>query len=546
MIFASLPLAEAKGAILAHSIPLSGRVLCKGSVLSEEAVTALAAAGHASVAAARLEAGEIPEDAAADRIAAALLTPLIGRSAAATGRVNLHAEAPGLLRVNRNIVDRMNRLDESVTLATLSDCAVVAAKEMIATIKIIPFAVTAATLAVAEALARQEKPALILHPFRSRKIGLVTTRLSGGEDGTAQQTIAAIGARVAALTGTLLPPLNAHHAPEPIAGALKALISQGADVLLVAGASAVVDRRDVAPQGIILAGGHITRLGMPVDPGNLVCIGAIGEKPALVLPGCARSTARNGIDLILPRLFAGLPVGSGEVAAMGVGGLLQDIETRPMPRAAALSAPRIGAAPRPRPTVAAIVLAAGRSRRMAPHNKLLITGPSGKPIIARVVDHVLSSAARPVLVVTGHQADEIERALAGRPVRFVHASDYAQGLSASLKAGIAAVPAECAGVIVCLGDMPLVTGAMIDRLLAAFDPDQGKAIVLPNFHGKQGNPMVWGRRFFAEISTISGDVGARFLLARHREQLIEVEIADEAVLRDVDTPEALAALPQQF
>ncbi|MGH7122338.1 MAG: nucleotidyltransferase family protein, partial [Acetobacteraceae bacterium] len=192
------------------------------------------------------------------------------------------------------------------------------------------------------------------------------------------------------------------------------------------------------------------------------------------------------------------------------------------------------------------VLAAGRSRRMAPHNKLLITGPSGKSIIARVVDNVLSSAARPVLVVTGHQADEIERILAGRPVRFVHAADYAQGLSASLKAGVAAVPAECVGVIVCLGDMPLVTGSMIDRLLAQFDPDEGRAIVLPNFRGKQGNPMLWGRRFFAEISTISGDVGARFLLARHTEQMVEVEIADEAVLRDVDTPEALAAMPKQF
>ncbi|MGH7119804.1 MAG: 4-diphosphocytidyl-2C-methyl-D-erythritol kinase, partial [Acetobacteraceae bacterium] len=349
MIFRALPLAEAKGAILAHSIPLPGCVLSKGSVLSEEVVTALAAAGRESVLAGRLEAGEVPEDAAADRLAAALLAPLIGRSHAATGRVNLYAEVPGLLRVNRTTVDRMNRLDESVTLATLADYAVVAAKEMIATIKIIPFAVTAATLAVTEALARQEKPALILHPFRSYRVGLVTTELAGMPHGMAQQTIAASDARVTALTGTLLPPLSAQHAAEPIADALKALISQGAEILLVVGASGVVDRRDVAPEGIIRAGGHIIRLGMPVDPGNLICIGAIGEKPALVLPGCAHSTMRSGIDLILPRLFAGLPVGSAEVATMGVGGLLPDIEARPMPRAEAPAAPRIGAAPRARP-----------------------------------------------------------------------------------------------------------------------------------------------------------------------------------------------------
>ncbi|MGH7101176.1 MAG: nucleotidyltransferase family protein, partial [Acetobacteraceae bacterium] len=193
-----------------------------------------------------------------------------------------------------------------------------------------------------------------------------------------------------------------------------------------------------------------------------------------------------------------------------------------------------------------IVLAAGRSRRMAPDNKLLIIGPSGKPIITRVVDNVLSSQARPILVVTGHQADEVEQALGGRPVRIVHAPDYAEGLSASLKAGIAAVPPECPGAIICLGDMPLVTGRMIDRLLAAFDPDEGRAIVLPNFRGKQGNPMLWDRRFFPEIAAITGDIGARHLISRHLEQVAEVEMADEAVLRDIDTPEALAKMPKRF
>ncbi len=546
MIFESLPLADAKGAILAHSIRLPGRMLRKGSVLNEEAVTALGEAGHEKIVAARLETGEVPEDLAADRLATALLTPLIGRSRAATGRVNLFAEVPGLLRVAAATVDRMNRLDESVTLATLPDYAVVAPKELIATIKIIPFAIAATTLAVAEALARQENPALTLYPFRPYKVGLVMTELSGMKESVVQHTVAATEARVAALTGTLLPPRRTRHAAGPIADALRALLSEGAEIMLIAGASAVVDRRDVGPEGIVGAGGRIIHFGMPVDPGNLICIGAIGDKPALVLPGCARSPKLNGIDFVLSRLFAGLPVGPAEVAAMGVGGLLKEIETRPMPRADAPAVPRAGAQPRARPTIAAIVLAAGRSRRMAPRNKLLITGPSGKPIIVRVVDNVLSSSARPVLVVTGHQADEVERVLAGRPLRFVHAPDYAQGLSASLKAGIAAVPPECAGAVVCLGDMPLVTGRMIDRLLAAFDPDEGRAIVLPSFRGKQGNPMLWDRRFFPEIATISGDIGARFLLSRHMEQVAEVEMADEAVLRDIDTPEALAAMPKRF
>lgn len=228
---------------------------------------------------------------------------------------------------------------------------------------------------------------------------------------------------------------------------------------------------------------------------------------------------------------------------MGVGGLLTEIETRGLLREKAPATPRVGAAPRSAPTIAAIVLAAGRSRRMAPHNKLLIADRTGKPMIARVVDNVLASRARPILVVTGHQAEHVEKTLAGKPVRFVHAPDYAEGLSASLKAGIAAMPPECAAAIVCLGDMPLVTGRIIDRLLAAYDPDQGKLIVLPTFRGKQGNPMLWDKRFFAEILQISGDSGARFLLARHTETLAEVEVAEDAVLRDFDTTESLATLP---
>jgi len=283
---------------------------------------------------------------------------------------------------------------------------------------------------------------------------------------------------------------------------------------------------------------------MPVDPGNLICVGRIGDKPALVLPGCARSPKLNGIDFVLTRLFAGLKVTSADIMRMGVGGLLKEMDNRPLPREKAPATPRSGAAPRSAPTIAAVVLAAGRSRRMAPHNKLLIPDKAGKPMIARVVDNVLSSNARPILVVLGHMAEQIEHALGGRPLRYIHADDYAEGLSASLKAGIAAVPPECAAAVVCLGDMPLVTGRMIDRLLAAYDPEEGRQIVLPTFHGKQGNPMLWDRRFFPEILGISGDSGARFLVGKHAEVVAEVEMADDAVLRDFDTTESLATLPK--
>ena len=546
MKFGSVPLEEARGAILAHSQRAGERMIRKGTLLDEVALAALRDAGRTEVICAQMEPGDVPEDEAADRLATPLVSPLVSRSRAATGRVNLVADVHGLLRVDAGKIDRLNAIHEALTVGTLPDYAVVAPRDLVATIKIIPLAVPGTMLSVAEAVARQGGSPLALHPFRPLKVGLVVTELPGIKDSVLDKTAAVTETRVTQLTGTLLPVARCAHTEEAVARAMERLVADGADLLLMIGASAVVDRRDVGPAGIVRAGGEILHFGMPVDPGNLICLGRIGERPALVLPGCARSPKLNGIDFVLTRLFAGLPVTGQDMMGMGVGGLLKEIDTRPLPREKAPATPRSGAEPRSRPMIAAIVMAAGRSRRMAPHNKLLVTDQAGKPMIARVVDNVLSSKARPILVVTGHMAEQVEHALGGRPVQYVHAESYADGLSASLKAGIAAVPPECSAAIVCLGDMPLVTGRMIDRLMQNYDPDEGRLIVLPTFRGKQGNPMLWDRRYFPEILGISGDSGARFLVGKYAEAVAEVEMADDAVLRDFDTTESLATLPPRM
>jgi molybdenum cofactor cytidylyltransferase len=544
MIFGPTPLEEAKGAILAHSLRLPGRVLKKGTVLDDDAVAALKEAGKRDVITARLEAGDVPENEAAERLATTLTAPLIARSRAATGRVNLLAETAGLLVLDAKRIDAVNAVDESLTIATLPNHTPVSPREMIATIKVIPFAVPGAVLGVAEAVARGGRaPAFAVHPFRPLKVGLVLTELPGIKESVMEGAVEATTARVENLCGTVLPVERVRHEEAPVAEALSRLKRAGAQMLLIAGASAVVDRRDVGPAAIIRAGGRIDHFGMPVDPGNLLCLGRIGDIPAMVLPGCARSPKLNGFDWVLQRLFAGVPVAPADVMAMGVGGLLKEIEVRPLPRD---QAPRVAPpalAPRRARTVAAIVLAAGRSRRMAPLNKLLVADTQGTAMVARVVDNVLASHARPVIVVTGHERDRVEEALAGRPVISAHADDYAEGLSASLKAGIAALPPDAEGVLICLGDMPLVAGPMLDRLIAAFDPEEGRAIVMPTFRGKQGNPMLWAREFIAEIMTITGDVGARHLVGRHGDRMVEVEMADDAVLRDFDTTDALKGLP---
>ena len=536
MRFGPVPLRDAEGAILAHTRRLPGLVLRKGVVLDGAALTALRDAGVGAVIAARLDPGDVAEDEAARRLAEALLQPGLTASRASTGRVNLLAAVPGLLRVDRPALDGINGVDEALTVGTLPDAAATTGGEMVATVKVIPFAVPEPALARAEALARASPP-MRLHPFRPLRVGLVMTTLPGLKESILAGTADATAVRVAGLTGTMLPPLTCAHAEAPIAAALRALLGQGADILLVAGASAVVDRRDVGPAGIVAAGGQILHFGMPVDPGNLICLGAIGDRPALVLPGCARSPKLNGIDWVLARLFAGLPVDGAVIAGMGVGGLLHDPGQRPLPRARAVAVAEPG-----RGGVAAIVLAAGRSSRMAPRNKLLVPDGRGRAMVARVVDGLLDSPVQAVIVVLGHRAEEVRAALAGRGVQFVVAPDYSEGLSASLRAGIQAVPADAGAALVCLGDMPLVTGAMVARLVAAYDPGEGRTIVAPTCRGKVGNPVLWDRRYFPEIAALAGDMGARTLLERHSDQVAHVELGDDAVLRDFDTVESLAGL----
>jgi xanthine dehydrogenase accessory factor len=197
-----------------------------------------------------------------------------------------------------------------------------------------------------------------------------------------------------------------------------------------------------------------------------------------------------------------------------------------------------------KPRVAALVLAAGTSSRMAPFNKLLKILPGGKPMIAQVVDNVLASTANPVIVVTGHQAGAIRAALAGRNVRFVHAPDYAYGMSASLRAGILALPPRICAALICLADMPLVASATLDAIIAAFDPALGRDIILPTHAGRRGNPVLWSRRFFEPLSQLSGDAGGRQIFDRHAESIFEVETESDTVLRDFDTQDALAGYAQ--
>lgn len=190
------------------------------------------------------------------------------------------------------------------------------------------------------------------------------------------------------------------------------------------------------------------------------------------------------------------------------------------------------------PRLGAVIPAAGLSRRMGRNKLVLPLG--GKPLVRHAVDAALAAGADPVIVVTGHDGAAVRGALAGAPVTFVRNDQYAEGIASSLRAGIAALPPDCAGALVLLGDMPGVTADLAGRLMRAFDPATGRGIVVATAHGERGHPVLWGRQFFAEIMALSGDRGARGLMAAHASQVCEVEAGDDAPLTDIDTPEALA------
>jgi molybdenum cofactor cytidylyltransferase len=541
MKFGAVPVGEAEGSVAVHSIRQGGLVLKKGTLIGKDEIAALKAAGIEEIVVARTEPGDVSEDAAAAEIAAAVAGQGVHVERAFTGRANLFAETAGVLVVDRDAIDRLNQVDESITFATLPAYKPVVAGEMIATVKIIPFAVAEKARDAALAVAQAARPLVRIAPYRIRKIGVVSTVLPGLASKVIDKTLKVTQERLTPAGATIVAEQRVAHEQRALAHAMEEVLGEGAELVIVFGASAIADRRDVIPAAVEAIGGRIEHFGMPVDPGNLLLVAQARGSPVVGAPGCARSPKENGFDWVLMRLLAGLDVPRAAITGMGVGGLLMEIVTRPQPRA---EPPAVAGR-----RIAAVVLAAGRSTRMGGPNKLLAE-IRGRPLVRIVVEEALASHAKPVIVVVGHERGEVEKALGALPVQIVHNPDFAQGLGTSLKAGIAAVPADADGAIVCLADMPQVDAGLLNRLIVAFDPDRGALIVMPTVEGRRGNPVLWSRRFFPDLMAIEGDVGARHFIGRYSEAVVEVPLEGKAALVDVDTPEALvgvkAAIEEAF
>ncbi len=537
MIFSEFNLDQAEGILLAHSLRIEGRKLAKGKKLSPDDLALMARGGLRKVTGARLEEGDVGEHEAAFELADRLMGVNLECGPALTGRCNLIAQQAGLAVIDAEKLARLNRVDEAVTVATLSPFEVVEAGQIVATVKIIPFAVPRPVLDTCLAVGG---PSIVrVLPFLPLRVGVIASLLPGLPDSVVRSTFEVTRLRVESLGGKITEEIQVPHEVGALSRAIKKMAEQDLDLMLISGASATLDRRDVVPEALTHAGGAIDHFGMPVDPGNLMLMGRLGKLPVIDMPGCGRSARLNGLDLVLRRLFAGLPVSGDDMMRLGAGGLLKDIGCRPMPRRA-----EDAFAPAPRKArVAAIVLAAGRSVRMKGSNKLLAK-LNGQPMIRRVAQAALESMAQHVIVVTGHQEDAVREALSGLGVSLVSNPRFAEGLSGSLKAGLHALPQDVDAALILLGDMPMIAATQIDRLIGAFDPDEGRSIIVPTLKGKRGNPVLWAKRFFGPMLAIGGDVGARHLIGENMNQVFEVEMDDESVLTDIDKPEDLRAVSE--
>lgn len=325
MTFGDVPLGWAEGAILAHSIAVTGGRLRKGLVLEACHLAQLRDAGLTEVTVARLGPGDVGEDTAAQRLAQALAEGAEGirRSTPGTGRVNLIAEGPGVARLDVDAIHAANAIDPMITVATVPDLHQMQAGGMIATVKIISYAVPETALTAACAAAQG---ALRLAPPRLRRASLIITETAAG---AGDKGTGAIARRLETLEAELVETLHVAHETDALADALARATG---DLLLILTASATSDIHDTAPAALRQAGGRVTRFGMPVDPGNLLFLGELGARPVIGLPGSARSPVLHGADWVLSRVVCGIDVTAQDIAAMGVGGLLKEIPTRPMPR----------------------------------------------------------------------------------------------------------------------------------------------------------------------------------------------------------------------
>jgi len=336
MKFKPVPLSEAKGKILGHNIAGENgqRLLRKGKPLTDEDLAKLRILGRSSVYVAEIELDDVDENKAARRVAEAICGPGLHITGVASGRANLLADSMGILRID---VERLAQINDckGITLATLTTHSPIHPRQIVATVKIIPYAVPESTVSLVEAISKGSRPIVRVDALPSRSVGMI---LSGSTSiheklvsdfAPLRDRIEKLGSFV---SRTDFVGLDDESDEAALASMLNQQLASGIGMILLAGETAIMDEHDILPRAVERAGGHVESVGAPVDPGNLLMLAYIGDVPVVGAPGCARSRKTNIVDWILPRLLVGDRLTRKDIVALGHGGLLQDISERGMPR----------------------------------------------------------------------------------------------------------------------------------------------------------------------------------------------------------------------
>lgn len=498
MIFGPKPTENATGTILAHSMMVGKNRFKKGTILTTGDIDILQSCGIREVTVAELEDHDLREDAAASRIASALAPDAacgLTCTAPFAGRVNLHAMSCGIIEIDQDRVLRLNNVHESLTLATLPQFSRVRARQLVATVKIITYAVAQEWVALA---AREASCAIRLRRPVLQTASLILTRVPGQPERLVVKGQDSVEARLNRLDVALAETSVVDHRVDDVSRAISQ--SRGDLVLLLTG-SATSDSEDVGPYALKKAGGKLLRFGMPVDPGNLLFLGRIADRPVIGLPGCARSPALNGTDWVLERTICGIPVGTQDIAAMGIGGLLKEVPTRPHPRAVSKSHDG-----RPFVEVAVIDTEKGQS-------------------LPQLLQMALESRADQVRLVSPH--DRILQLTSKFPdIAVVTAASRERG--SMIRMAVDKLAPSTDAVLLLPTDCPDVTADELDRLIAAFSPSDGREICrLAWGDGISRPPALFGRRFFETLTELEGTGGAAAVAAAAQEFTVEIQADQE-------------------
>lgn len=595
MKFGKVNTLDASDCILAHSLRVTDGRIRKGTAINALHIERLLSSGIEELTVAKLEDDDIHEDNAATLLATSLLGEGITLGRAATGRVNCYANTAGLLTIPRDRLLAINNISETITVSTLQENRWVEEGKMIATIKIIPYAVASGELNSAIEACSTPSPSLnqahtqsnklCVHAPKPRKAYLLQTTMPDMASAILDKTERVTNRRLTLRNAQLV---NVHTCPHDVSSLTQLLITvadqnsivtdKGAESeplpnnwILISGASAISDRQDVIPQAVQEAGGTVTRFGIPVDPGNLLMLGHIKNSTVIGIPGCARSPKHNGLDLFMDRLACNLPITKEWINSLAIGGLMDEIISRPTPRSHA----KDGDTSMEQSTdstscnVTAILLAGGSSKRFGADNKLLAQR-NGKPLIAYALDTIIQSQIRHITIVVGCDATNIESycksylesQTRGSPitVEFIVNADFESGMGSSLKAGVSAVlnrnirhyPSIPHAALICLADMPSINPSTVNALINTMNevtkdemihstPEHAAAFV-PSFNNSRGNPVLLMPELFDLLLDLSEDFGARHLLQANREAVREVPVNDAGIFLDLDTQEQLRNL----